>query len=59
MRYDKSRRPIEELADDEDLRLLREAKVREKDVPGIGLQELKSRLSIKNRSKRSSPRRSK
>jgi hypothetical protein len=45
-------RLMKRLADYEDLRLLREAKAKEKNVPGIGLAELKRRLGIKTRTKR-------
>jgi hypothetical protein len=43
---------MQELTDYEDLRLLREAKSREKKIPGIGLEELKKRLGIRIRAKR-------
>jgi len=50
--YDEFNRLMEKLADYEDLRLLREAKAKEKNVPGIGLEELKTRLGIRIRAKR-------
>jgi hypothetical protein len=57
--YDEFNRLMERLADYEDLRLLREAKAKEKNVPGIGLDELKRRLGIRIPAKRSSRRRRK
>ena len=57
--YDQFHRLMEELADYEDLRLLREAKAKEKSTPGIGLDELKTRLGAKGGAKRAPPRRSK
>ena len=45
--YDQFHSLMEELADYEDLRLLREAKSKEKNTPGIGLEELKTRLGIR------------
>lgn len=50
--YDQFHRLMQELADYEDLRLLREAKAREKNTPGIGLEEVKTRLGIKARARR-------
>jgi len=47
--YDQFHRLMEELADYEDLRLLREAKAKEKNTPGIGIEELKTRLGVKKR----------
>ena len=57
--YDQFHRLMEELADYEDLRLLREAKSKEKNTPGIGLEELKTRLGVKSGARRSPRRRSK
>jgi hypothetical protein len=57
--YDQFHRLMEELADYEDLRLLRAAKAKEKNVRGIGLDELKTRLGIKSTTKRSPRQRSK
>ena len=48
--YDQFHRLMEELADYEDLRLLREAKANEKNAPGIGLEELKKRLGARGAS---------
>jgi hypothetical protein len=50
--YEEFNRLLEDLADYEDLRLLREAKAEEKDVPGVGLKELKKQLGITDQIKR-------
>ncbi len=52
--YDQFHRLMEELADYEDLRLLREAKAKEKKVSGIGLDALKTQLKITPPPKKSS-----
>ena len=54
--YAEFNRVMEKLAEYEDLRLLRKAKAKEKNTPGIGLEALKRRLGIKSPGKRTARR---